>query len=93
MVSEPVIDQEPFVPGRHFVTAPIDKLGETIEFYIANEEQRREIVEEAYRLVTEEYTIGKMVERIVEHSLKLSASEGSLSDASGRFAGLATNLR
>lgn len=74
MVSEPVVDKEPFVPGRHFVTAPVDKLAETIEFYIANEAERRQIVEEAYRLVTEEYTIEKMIERIVAHSRKLSAS-------------------
>jgi hypothetical protein len=75
MVSEPVVDQEPFVPGRHFVTAPVERLAETIEFYITNESRRREIVEEAYRLVTEEYTMQKMVDRIIEHSLKLSGRQ------------------
>ena len=75
MISEPVVDQEPFVPGRHFVTAPVDKLGESVEYYLANEAQRQEIVEEAYRLVTEEYTIQKMVDRILEHSRKLSAGQ------------------
>lgn len=71
MVSEPPSDEEPFVPGRHIVTAPVDKLAETIEFYLSHEEKRKEIVERAYRLVSEELTIHRMTGRILKHSRKL----------------------
>ncbi|MCP4262254.1 MAG: hypothetical protein GY774_32845 [Planctomycetes bacterium] len=35
LVSEPVLDQQPFVPGRHIVTAPVEKLAQTIELYLS----------------------------------------------------------
>ena len=71
VVSEPPADQEPFVPGRHMIAAPIEKLAETIEFYLSHEEHRQEIVEQAYRLVSEELTIHQMTGRILNHSRKL----------------------
>lgn len=71
MVSEPPSDKEPFVPGRHIVTAPVEKLAETIEFYLSHEEKRKEIVRQAYRLVSEELTIHRMTGRILKHSREL----------------------
>lgn len=71
MVSEPPADTEPFVPGRHIITAPVEKLAETIEYYLSHEEQRKEIVEGAYRMVSEEITIHRMTGLILEHSRQL----------------------
>jgi hypothetical protein len=66
LISEPVADHEPFVPGRHMVAEPIEKLADTIEFYLSHDNQRQEIVEAAYCLVLEEYTINQMVGRILD---------------------------
>jgi hypothetical protein len=71
MVSEPPSDNEPFVPGRHIITAPVERLAEMIEYYLSAEGQRRDIVERAHRLVSEELPIHRMIGRILEHSRKL----------------------
>lgn len=71
VVSEPAADHEPFVPGRHMIAAPIERLAEAIEFYLSHDEQRREIADEAYRLVSEEITIHHMTDRVLNHSRQL----------------------
>jgi hypothetical protein len=71
LISEPVLDQGPFMPGRHMVTAPIEQLAENVEFYLSQEGKRQEIVEQAHRLVSEEFTIDQMIGRILSHSREL----------------------
>ena len=71
LVSEPVIDQEPFVPGCHFVTSPVEKMAETIEFYLSHEDQRRQIAEQAHHLVCGEYSMQSMVGRILDDARAL----------------------
>jgi glycosyltransferase involved in cell wall biosynthesis len=71
LVSEPVLDQEPFVPGRHMIAVPIETIAETIEFYLSRERQRQEIVEQAHRLISEQFTIHQMIGRILGHSREL----------------------
>lgn len=71
LISEPVLDQYPFVPGRHMVTAPIERLAETVEFYLSQEGKRKEIVEQAHRLISEDFTIHRMIGRILSHSREL----------------------
>jgi len=71
IVSEPPIDREPFVPGRHIVAAPVDGLAQAIEYYLSAEKERQEIVERAYRLVSQELTIHEMVGRILNHSRQM----------------------
>lgn len=67
-VSEPVADRVPFVPGEHFISVPVDSLADTIVHYLEQENERRQIVERAYLLVTQEYTIHNMVGRILQHA-------------------------
>ena len=71
MISEPVADYDPFIPGRHIVAEPIEKFANTIEFYLSHDNQRQKIVEEAYRLVQEEYTINQMIGRILNHAREI----------------------
>ncbi|MBN1805695.1 MAG: glycosyltransferase family 1 protein [Sedimentisphaerales bacterium] len=71
LVSEPVLDREPFVPGRYMVTAPVEQLARTIEFYLSQQEKRRQIVEQAHRLISEEFTMHRMIGRILSHSRQL----------------------
>jgi hypothetical protein len=73
MVSEPPADEKPFVPGQHIVTAPIEKLAETMNLYLCHEDKRKQIVQQAYRLVSEELTIYRMTGRILKHAHELHA--------------------
>ena len=65
VISEPLLDHEPFVPGQHLVIAPLEKIPDTIQYYLANENKRREIVDRAYQFVTSELTSVNSVGRIL----------------------------
>lgn len=68
LVSEPLIDSSGFQPGRHFVSAPVGRLGDVIEQYVKDDAARAEITEAAYRFVTEDCTaersVGLLLQRI-----------------------------
>ncbi len=57
VVSEPLYLPEPYVPGVHYVDAPVERLAETIRDCLADESARRRITEEAHRFVTTELTL------------------------------------
>lgn len=71
-VSEPMLDAFPFEPGVHFLTTPWRGLADTIEAALQDAGLRERITAEAHRLVTEELTCEKMVQRILERADKLS---------------------
>ncbi len=71
VISEPIYDPAPYVPGKHFVMAPVEELPDVIRHYLANDAERERIVEEGHRLALIELTM----ERSVECILQL-ASEG-----------------
>jgi hypothetical protein len=54
-----------YVPGQHYVSAPVAKLAETIHYYLVHESERRRIVENAFQLVTTELTLTNSVGRIM----------------------------
>jgi hypothetical protein len=66
VVSEPILDIEPFVPGKHLVVTPPGKMLEAVMYYLENEAERRSIAEEAYEFVRNELTIARMIGRILE---------------------------
>ncbi len=66
VVSEPLYLPEPYVPGRHYVEAPVDRLAETIRHYLADEEARRQITGEANRFVTTELTLERSFSRLLD---------------------------
>jgi spore maturation protein CgeB len=74
IISEPINDSEPFVAGHHIVIAPIEKLAETIAFYLSHSKERLKIVEEAHRFVTQELTITQMIGRILDRAREIYAS-------------------
>lgn len=66
VVTEPTLPHTPFEPGVHIVEAPISALTDTICYYLAHEDERREITERAYDLVTQELTLHNAVGRLME---------------------------
>jgi hypothetical protein len=69
VISEPIFDPAPYVPGRHFVMAPVDEIPALVRHYLADETARARIVEEGHRLATTQLTMEQSVNRI----LKLAA--------------------
>ncbi|MES2209907.1 MAG: glycosyltransferase [Chloroflexota bacterium] len=52
LVTEPLDDPHPFVPGRHFVEAPLDALAQAVDELLADEHRRQQIVEASQTFIT-----------------------------------------
>ena len=66
ILTEPTLPHTPFLPNVHLIEAPVDQMAETICFYLANENARAKIVEEAHRLATDNLTMEKSLDRIFQ---------------------------
>jgi hypothetical protein len=66
VISEPIYNPAPYVPGTHYVSAAIADIPRTIRYYLANEEERRRIAAEGHRLVTQEVTLARSVSQILD---------------------------
>jgi spore maturation protein CgeB len=67
IISEPLLPHCPqYKSGTHYVSASIDKLAETIMYYLRQEDERLRIVENAYQLVTTELTFRNSIQAIMD---------------------------
>ena len=66
VISEPMLNPDPFVPDRHFCVVPVVALADTIDHALQNLDGFQPIMNEAYRLVTEDLTCAKMVQRVLK---------------------------
>lgn len=71
VVSEPVQDQYPFQSGVHFASAEIDRIPETVKYYLEHEEERQRIVQSAQDVIFNQMTgsmmTGKMLAALDEN--------------------------
>jgi len=66
IVSEPVLPHCPaFKAGDNYASAPIETLAETILYYLENENERLRIINNAYRLVTNELSLQESMKKIM----------------------------
>lgn len=65
VVSEPIYRPEPFLPGRHYVEAEARDMPDVLRYYRAHRKERDEIVEQAYRFVTDEMKMEESLTRIL----------------------------
>jgi hypothetical protein len=66
IVSEPILPHcLEFMPGEHYISAPIPELSEAILYYLENEQERNAIVENAYQLTTQEMTFANSLKKIL----------------------------
>jgi glycosyltransferase involved in cell wall biosynthesis len=56
----------PYEPGIHFVNCSEQNIADSILYYLSNDSQRQKIVDDAYRFVTTEITVTKMMSKIME---------------------------
>lgn len=66
IISEPIYEPAPFVPGKHFISASPDRMPEIIRYYLSHEDERKRIATAGNRLVTREVTMERSVRRILE---------------------------
>jgi len=66
VISEPMYRPDPFMPGRHFISASIDEMPEKIRYYLTHDEERDAISERAYGLIKEDVTMERSVSRILD---------------------------
>ncbi len=65
VVSEPIYDPGPYVPGKHFVACFIDEMPDMIRHYLNHPEERQKIVDAGHQLVTETVTLERSVKKIL----------------------------
>ena len=83
IVTEPTAPHTPFVPGKHLVEAELEQMAQTIRSYLADDEARRTITEQAHRLVTGELTMKRSIARIVDRALEGQATHDEPAYARG----------
>jgi hypothetical protein len=73
IVSEPTLTHTPFVDRVHLVQVPHRQMAETICHYLADDEARRRIAEQAYRLVSTELSMANSVASILGRVARIRA--------------------
>ncbi len=79
VISEPIHNPNPYIPGKHFVCATMEEMPDVIRYYLAHHKERENIVNEGFRLATEEVTLANSISRILEliqgHVKRVAVSE------------------
>lgn len=65
VVGEPIRRPEPFVPGEHLVTSPVEELPGTIARLLADEPERARLAAAGHRLVTQELRLERTIAPLV----------------------------
>lgn len=65
VVSEPMRDPYPFVPGIHFIEAPLDRLPEEARALLADEPRRRRIAEAGQELLAGDLSMVRSLGRVL----------------------------
>ena len=66
VISEPIHQPDPFVPGTHYVSAPLTEMADVIRYYNDNEDEARRIADAGHHLVTTELTFEKQMKQILD---------------------------
>jgi hypothetical protein len=65
LITEPIDDPHPFVPGLDHVEAPIDRLVDEVASLLADEPVRLAIAEAAQDRIRDEFSMGAMLQRVL----------------------------
>jgi hypothetical protein len=71
IITEPTLPHTAFTPGVHLVETPIERMADTICYYLSHEEERRRIADQAYQLATTELTARKGVAQALERIISM----------------------
>jgi hypothetical protein len=65
LVTEPMDDPHPFVPGEHYISAPLASLPEELEAILRDEPRRRRIVEAGQALISGPLTMARSLRLVL----------------------------
>jgi hypothetical protein len=66
VVSEPFLAHDPiYAAGKHYVSAPVETIADTILYYLNHEQERLQITENAYQLVTTKRTFNSSIKTLM----------------------------
>jgi hypothetical protein len=71
VVTEPTLPHTSHRPGVHVVEAPFEQMADTICHYLAHEEERQRIVENAYQLISGSQDSTSGISAIIDRVLKM----------------------
>jgi hypothetical protein len=60
IISEPIYNSDPYVSGKHYVTATLEEMPGVIDYYLTHPEERAAITEAAHRYITKELKLKTM---------------------------------
>jgi len=66
VISEPIYNPAPYIPGTHYLSATIEEMPEVIRYYLSHDDERGRIVNEGHHFVTQEVTMARSVARVLE---------------------------
>lgn len=66
VVSEPIIDPAPFVPGEHYLSAPTKELGGAIQALLSDDERRCALAARGERFVLTELHLADSVDALID---------------------------
>lgn len=76
IASEPLLPHvSSYEEGVHYVSAPIESLADRIVYYLENEDERRQIAENAYHLLTGELTFQNSIKRLMDRVAQIRGDE------------------
>jgi hypothetical protein len=65
VITEPMTDPHPFVPGVHYVEAPVDGLLDAAQLVLADGDRHQAIVAAGQRLLTTDLSMERSVARVL----------------------------
>jgi Glycosyl transferases group 1 len=92
IVTEPELDHHAHcIAGRHFIAAEANQIVERILYYLGHEDERCQITENAYRLVTQELTMANSLKAILSLAESRLANRSHSVSTPGRIQRLVTS--
>jgi hypothetical protein len=65
VISEPIYKPAPYEPGVHYISVPMEKMADTIRYYLKNAGERERIANEGYEFVTQKLTLENSLNRVI----------------------------
>ena len=73
VLSEPIYDPRPFVPGLHYAEAPIEALAEAAAALLADDARRTAIADAGHAFALEEHTLDRTAAILSEVAVRAAA--------------------
>ncbi|HEV8714745.1 MAG TPA: hypothetical protein VGX03_18185 [Candidatus Binatia bacterium] len=65
VISKPIYNPAPYIPGKHYISAPIEAMPGIIRYYLAHDDEREYVANGGHRFVTQELTMDRGVSRVL----------------------------